>query len=460
MTLHELTAYEAAAAIRRGEISPVELLNALLIRINSLEPQIIAWSLIDRVGALAAARQLETEGLRGEFRGPLHGIPFAAKDIFYTASLPTEAGSKLYRNFIPSYSATTVTRLKEAGAVLLGKTQTTELANLDPAPTRNPWNLGHTPGGSSSGSAAAVAARMVPVALGSQTGGSALRPASYCGAVGLKPTFGRVSLHGVMPLAWTLDHVGLFGRSVRDTALLLAVTAAHDLADPGSALEPVPDYLIAVDERQPPAVGVLRSFFFERADPEVQRITNAAIARLVASGARLEEAELPTSFSAIHSAHTTCEQVEMAAVHSDQYREKPDLYSPGNRETIEIGALITGDLYLRAMRIRRRFRNDVQQLLQRFDVLLTPTTPTPAPRGLSSTGDPIYQSPWSSAGVPTISLPIGLTESGLPLGLQLIASPFTEAVLLRAAAWCESILGPLAAPPLPSPAISASRSHG
>lgn len=448
MIIHELTVSTAAAAIRRRQVSPVDLLEALLGRIESLEPKLRAWAFVDRDGARAAARQLGDEVARGSLRGPLHGVPFAVKDIFYSAGLPTEAGSKVYGGFVPEYDATTVARLKQAGGILLGKVQTTEFANLDPAPTRNPWNLAHTPGGSSSGSAAAVAARMVPVALASQTGGSTLRPASYCGIVGLKPTFGRVSLHGVVPVAWTLDHVGFMARSVEDVALLLQLTAGHDPADPRSAREPIPDYSVGTDGPRPPRIGILRDFFFEKADVEVIRTTSETVEQLALAGASVEEAKLPPSFSAIHSAHVTSVQVEMAAFHADLYEEKAAFYRPKNREIIEVGSLIPGELYLRALRVRRCFRREMKQVYARFDVLMTPTTPTPAPAGLGSTGDPLFQSPWTSAGLPTITLPCGLSASGLPLGIQLIAPPFAECSLLAAAAWCHDVLGSIPAPPL------------
>ncbi len=448
MNLHELTATEAAAAIRRRELSPVELVEALLQRIEALEPKVQAWAYLDRDGARAAGRQLADEAAHGSLRGPLHGVPFAAKDIFYSAGLPTEAGSKVYAGFVPAYDATTVARLKAAGAILLGKAHTTEFATLDPAPTRNPWNLAHTPGGSSSGSAAAVGARMVPLAMGSQTAGSAVRPASFCGLVGLKPSYGRISLYGIVPLAWTQDHVGLMARSVEDIALLLQVTAGRDPNDPGSSREPVPDYGAAIQRRRPPRVGLLREFFFERADADVARVTNEAVERLARAGAVVEEAKLPPSFGVVHAASWTIIQVEAADFHADLHAEKAALYRPKIRGIIETGALIPGALYLRSLRIRRRFRREMAGILDRFDVLLTPTTRTPAPEGLGSTGDPLFQTPWSISGLPSVTLPCGFSPSGLPLGVQLIAGPFAEAALLSAAAWCEDALGRAPAPSL------------
>jgi aspartyl-tRNA(Asn)/glutamyl-tRNA(Gln) amidotransferase subunit A len=448
MTLHELTAVEAAAAIRRRAISPLALVEALLGRIDALDPRLRAWALVDRAGAIAEARRCADEAARGALRGPLHGVPFAAKDIFYSAGLPTEAGSRVMAGFVPTADAACVARLKEAGAVLLGKVETTEFATSDPAPTRNPWNLAHTPGGSSAGSAAAVGARMVPAALGSQTGGSVLRPASYCGVVGLKPTYGRLSRRGVFPVSWVLDHVGLMARCVEDLALLLQATAGHDPRDPGSAAEPVPDYRGALERRRPPRVGLVREFFLERADPEVARRTCEAADALGRAGARVEEAKLPPSFAVAHAVNRTVMRVEAAAFHADMHLEKAALYRPKLRATIEAGLLVPGELYLRAMRIRRLFRREMAAALDGWDVLLTPTTPTPAPGDLTTTGDPVFQVPWTTAGLPTLTLPIGPAGNGLPLGIQLIAAPFAEADLLSTAAWCEQVLGRGPAPTL------------
>jgi Asp-tRNA(Asn)/Glu-tRNA(Gln) amidotransferase A subunit family amidase len=249
-------------------------------------------------------------------------------------------------------------------------------------------------------------------------------------------------------LAWTQDHVGLFARSVEDIALLLQVLAGHDPLDPGSAQEPVQDYRAAIERRRPPRVGVLRDFFFERADADVVRVTTEAVERLARAGALVEEAKLPPSFGAIHSASWTIIQVETAAFHADLYAEKAALYRPRIRGIIEVGSLIPGELYLRSLRIRRRFQREMEPILERFDVLLTPTTRTPAPEGLGSTGDPIFQTPWSISGLPSITLPCGVSDSGLPLGVQLITGAFSEASLLPAAAWCENVLGRAPAPSL------------
>ena len=238
----ELSVAEAAILIRRRELSPVALSESLLGRIDAFEPKLKAWVYLDREAVLSEAREKERQLESGNVTGPLHGVPIGFKDIYYTAGISTTACSKLYADFVPEYDATTVALLKEAGAIMLGKAVTTEFACMDPSPTINPWNAAHTPGGSSSGSAVAVAARMCPAALGSQTVGSVLRPASYNGVVGFKPTFGRVSRHGVIPVSWSLDTVGWMTRTVADAAVLLQVMAGADPSDPVSSRRPVPDF--------------------------------------------------------------------------------------------------------------------------------------------------------------------------------------------------------------------------
>ena len=446
MSLHTLDAVDAARAIREKVLSPVDLIDALLERIDRIDARVQAWALLDRDGARLEARLAADEAARGAFRGPLHGVPFGAKDIFYSAGLRTEAGSRVMAGFVPDYDATAVARLKAAGAILLGKLHTTEFATYDPAPTRNPWNLVCTPGGSSSGSAAAVAARMVPLSLGTQTIGSNVRPASYCGLVGLKPTFGRISTRGVMALSYTQDHVGLMARSVEDIALGLAITAGHDPEDPSSSRAPVADYVTALTRRRAPRVGVLREFF-ERATPEVADMTAQAVSRLARAGATVDEAKLPPTFRAVYSAAYLITRSDTASIHAERFAVKADLYRPAIRSAIEMGMLIPGDLYVRALRIRRQFRREMAPLLDRYDVLLTPTTPAPAPEGMA-TGDPRFQVPWSFSGLPSITVPCGLTTTGLPLGIQLVSEAFTEGSLLSAAAWCEDILGRASAPSL------------
>ena len=446
--LYDLTVAQAQKRIRQGDISAVALAESLLERIGPLEPILKAWVTIDREEVLSTARERDQERETGGLRGPLHGIPVGLKDIFYTAGMKTTACSKIYADFVPTYDATSVARLKEAGAVILGKAVTTEFASGDPSPTRNPWNLAHTPGGSSSGSSVAVATRMVPAALGTQTGGSTCRPASYNGIVGLKPSYGRISRYGVIPAAWSLDTVGILVRTVEDAAILLGVMAGYDPHDPSSSQEPVPDYpggLYSLDG--PPRLGLIREFFLERCDDEVRKNTEEAAERLSRAGATIEEIALPGSFATCHAAQRTVMVTEGAAFHEQYFKEHADSYGPVLRSFIEAGMLVPGVRYLQAQRMRSHFREEMTAVANRVDALLTPSTHTPAPRDLNTTGDPVFQSPWTSAGMPTVTIPSGLSHSGLPLGVQLEGPPFGETQLLAVAHWCEKALGVELVPP-------------
>ena len=418
----------------------MDLAESLLRRIDALEPSLQAWVMIDRKDVIAQAHHRQEELARKTPRGPLHGIPIGIKDIYYTAGIKTTAGSKIFADFIPARDATAVERLKKAGAIILGKTATTEFAWAEPAPTRNPWNLNHTPGGSSSGSAVAVATCMCPGALGSQTGGSILRPAAYCGIVGLKPTYGRVSRHGVFPLSWSLDHVGVLTRSVEDAAILLRVLAGRDSQDPASSQEPVPNYTRLLKSSPPPRIGVVRAFYREKSEEQVWRHTEGILSRLEAAGARVGEVKMPESFAAVQDAHRIIMAVEAAAFHEKLFEENSEKYRPRTRELVEVGLLVASVDYLRAQKIRRQFRREMDGVIREFDCLLTPATATPAPKGLSSTGDPMFQVPWSFSGLPTISLPSGLSNEGLPLAIQLVGGAFAEEKLFSVARWCENSL--------------------
>ena len=440
---HILSVSEAAEQIRNGQLSPSAYAEALLERIDTYEPALQAWVTIDREEVLDTARQRELQLESGETPGWLHGVPVGLKDIFYTAGMKTTACSRIYADFVPDYDATCVTRLKDAGAIILGKAVTTEFATSDPSPTRNPWNREHTPGGSSSGSSVAVASGMCPAALGSQTGGSTCRPAAYNGIVGLKPTYGRISRYGVIPVSWSLDTVGILVRRVTDAALLLQAMAGYDANDPGSANRPVPDYRREMDSNAgPPRLGLLnKGYFFDRATPEVRQHTEAIARQLAQAGAIIEELELPESFATAPDCQRIIMNVECAAFHEEFFRHRADEYGPRLRANIEMGLLIPSVTYLQAQRLRRQFRQDLTGLAQRVDALLTPATPAPAPRDLNTTGDAAFQAPWTSAGLPTVVIPSGLSDDGLPLGVQFAAPPFEEGQLLGVARWCEEALG-------------------
>ena len=432
---------EAARQIREKQLSPVTLAQSLLARIDRLEPALQAWVTIDREEVLGAAQQRESD-LDGDSTGPLHGIPIGLKDIFYTAGMKTSACSRIFADFVPSYDATVVSRLKAAGAIILGKTVTTEFASSDPSPSRNPWNPAHTPGGSSSGSSVAVAMGMCAGALGSQTGGSTCRPAAYNGIVGLKPTYGRISKYGVVPLSWSLDTVGILVRRVEDAAIMLQALSGHDPLDPGSSTEPAPDFRAQMAQQtESPHIGLIKDFFFQRSTPEVQRHTEEVAQKLAQAGAVIEEVPLPESFATAHSCQRLVSNVEAAAFHQEWYRDRADEYGPRIRSNIEMGLLISGVDYLQAQRLRRQLRKDLSEMVGQMDAVLMPTTPAPAPEDLTTTGDAVFQAPWTSGGLPTITIPSGLADSGLPLGIQLAGLPFAEGKLLGVARWCEEILG-------------------
>ena len=446
MNLHELDTVEVVSGLKARSFSVVELVQALLARIADLD-HLQAWVHVDSEAATAQARQKQAELEAGSV-APLIGVPTGVKDIFYTAGVPTTACSKVYADFVPEYDATTVANLRGAGGIMLGKTATTEFAYRDPSPTRNPWNTDHTPGGSSSGSAAAVAAMMCPIAFGSQTRGSVLRPASYNGIVGLKPTFGRVSRFGVVPLSWSFDHVGWMARSVEDVALMLQVMAGPDKNDPTSLYDGVPDYSVGIRNPDPPHIGVLQDYFFQNADDDVCTHTQEIVERLSLEGARVEYIELPESFERAMADQFTILSVEAANFHEPLLKEKADLYGPNIRELVETGLGIDAVTYSRALESRLQFIADAEGLSKKAQVLLTPSTPTPAPGDLSVTGSAMFQGPWTSTGLPTVTVPSGLSQFDLPLGIQLIAARLEEPRLLNAASWCEQVLGKMPPPPL------------
>jgi len=419
-----LTAAAAAECIAERTLSPVALLEACLARIAALDAGVRAWTYVDEAGARATARERELEARAGRRRGPLHGVPVAIKDIFHVAGMTTTCGAAPAFHLRPRDDATAVARLRAAGAIVLGKAHTTEFAYFEPAPTRNPRNAAHTPGGSSSGSAAAVAARMVPLALGTQTVGSVLRPAAYCGVVGFKGTHGLVPTDGVVPLAWSFDHVGTFARSVADVTLTACMLADLPLDAPAPR---APRFALAPE-------------LLECATREVAAQVRAAAARFEAAGATVHEVAMPASFAAVHAAGRSVLEVEAAAYHEEIYKAHASQYRPRTRELIEGGLTRSAVGYVRAQRARLAFRADVAPLLAGCDALLSPTAPSPAPEGLAATGDPWFCAPWSFAGVPACSLPSGVSSLGLPHAVQLVAATARDAALLAVAAWCERVL--------------------
>lgn len=410
--------------MREGHLSSVVLVEHALERIDALDRQVRAWVCVDREGALASAAEREAEAQAGRARGALHGIPVGVKDIFDVAGMVTTAGAAPFAHRLANEDAAAVANLRQAGAIVLGKTVTTEFAFLDPAETRNPQKLSHTPGGSSSGSAAAVAAGMVPLAIGSQTIGSTLRPAAYCGVVGFKPAYDRISRAGMAPLAPSLDHVGIFCRSVADAATAFDVLA-------GSI--PSPEHSVA----GPPRLGVLRAMLAD-AVPGVADHLAAVAATLRQAGALVEDVDGPASYEGFYEAGMVVMQVEAAKVHASQFADHRDQYRPKIRGLIEAGMDVAPGAYGRAREHLRRFRDEMAGLLGRVDALLSPVADGPAPEGTASTGNPMWCAPATFTGFPAIALPTGFAANGLPLAIQLVSA--TEQRLLRVASWCEAHL--------------------
>jgi aspartyl-tRNA(Asn)/glutamyl-tRNA(Gln) amidotransferase subunit A len=434
------TIRELRTRYRTRELSPVEVTRTLLARIEQLDPSLHAFITLTAERALADARAAE-EALRHDDTRPLLGIPVAHKDIYCTRGIRTTGGSALLADWVPDDDATCVRRWQEAGTVLLGKLITHEFAfglqlpgHRFP-PAHNPWNRDHVPGGSSSGSGAALAAGLVMGATGSDTGGSIRGPAAFCGIVGLKPTYGRVSRAGVLTLSWTLDHAGPMARTVEDCAYLLQAMAGHDAADLASSRVPVDDYLALLGrDIRGIRIGVPRSYFFEDIDPEGGRAFEGALETLRGLGAEVRDVTIP-------SLHTTPAflliiMAEAFAYHERDIREHPELYGDVLRERILAGALVTAAEYTQAQRLRAVLCHDMAQVLQNVDVIATPTTPTPA-TSFTLAQDPEFgfprsnMLPFNATGLPTLALPCGFTSAGLPLSLQLTGRPFEEGMVLR-----------------------------
>ena len=435
------TLHAAADDLRAGRATPLDLLDACLDRIDRLEERIRAWVFVDRDGARQEAERRMEEIRTGGWRGPLHGVPIGIKDIFDVFDWPTAAGSRLWKNSVARKDATAVRKLRQAGAVFVGKTVTTQYASFDPPPTRNPWGADRTPGGSSSGSAAALACGMCLGAVGSQTGGSITRPAAYCGVAGLKPTYGRVGLAGVVPLAASMDHPGPMARCVRDLAILLQVIAGPDPLDPSAADAPVPDYTERIKQGcKQPRLGRLRGLFESRAEAVTREAMDRACDQLRAAGAVVSDVGLPAAFTDVLARHRIVMAVESAKFHEARLRRHPEDYDPNIRSLVEEGLVCPATEYARTKEHQRRLKKEMEACFAGVDVLLTPAAPGPAPDA-ATTGDPAFNSPWSYTGLPTVCFPCARSPEGLPLGLQLVGRPWGEADLLAVAAWCEDTLG-------------------
>lgn len=435
-----------------GATSSVAVVDDLLARIDETESRLNAYVCVNHEGARAAAQALDELRAAGTIAGPLHGIPIAIKDLLDTHDLPTSAGGRPISDTPPPTDATVVARLRSAGAVVIGKTNTHEYAygytteNPHHGDTHNPWDLERIPGGSSGGSAASVSAGSAIAAIGSDTGGSIRVPASLCGIVGLKPTFGRVPRGGVFPLAWTLDHVGPITRTARDCAILLSAIAGTDQSDPATLYTPpAPDYLSSLGrDIAGLRVGVPKNHFFDVIDPEVATAVRNAIDTLANLGANVTEITIPGVEDAV-AAWLTILLAEATSIHETLLRDRPDDYGDDVRGLVEAGALVPATAYLRAQRIRQRLAAAFRTAMKPIDVLVTPATAIPAPHigttdvTIEGHTEALFQTfarisaPLDVVGLPALSTPCGLTSTGLPIGLQLVGHPFDEATLLAAA---------------------------
>jgi len=443
--------HQLAPLLQKKEISPVELFNEAIERIHQLQPKLNSFITVTEEEGRKAATEAESEIRKGQYRGPLHGIPISIKDLFATRGVRTTAGSKVLAQWVPDYDATAVARLHQAGMVLVGKTHMHEFAygvtsdNPHYGPARNPWDPTRVPGGSSGGSAAAVASSQCTASLGSDSGGSIRTPAAVCGVVGLKPTYGRVSRYGAIPLAWSLDHVGPLTKSVEDAAIMLSAIAGPDPKDPSASSRPLPDYRQEMrGEIRGLRLGVPRQYFFENVDPEIQKLVSAAVHQLESMRATLVDVDIPDleNCSAME-AHITL--AEASSYHEPYLNKQADDYGPGVRTNLEAGRYLLATDYVKSQRARTLLQRNFNQAFKHADVIVSPTLPALPPL----VGEVWVQSgnlrehvidaflrfniPFDLTGFPAISIPCGLGSTGLPIGLQIAGKAFDETTVLRVA---------------------------
>lgn len=451
--LASLSLADAARRVKSGEVSPVELVDAALVRIAAVNPALSAYITVFADEARQVAKAAEIMARAGHDLGPLHGIPIALKDNVAVRGTRTTAGSKVLADWVPAQDATVTARLRQAGAILIGKTNMHEFAwggtsdNPHYGTVRNPWNTDRFPAGSSGGSGAAVAARACYGAIGTDTGGSVRLPSAINGIVGIRPTYGRVSNHGIIPLAWSMDTAGPMTRTVEDCALMLGAIAGHDPKDPTTARQPVADYLAGLGEDiRGLRIGIVPGYFFHHLQAPVHGAVTAALETLVSLGAQLVEVEIGNIHGNI-SAQLTIESAEPSTYHQRWLRERPDDYGEDVRTLLEVGELLLATHYIQAQRYRTLLRNEFMDAFRRVDLFVCPTLPFTATRVgemkvviengveedmlsaiMQFTGVP------SLTGLPALNVPCGFDSDGLPIGMQLIGRPFDEATLFRAGA--------------------------
>ena len=442
-TSNLLSATEARALIGQGALTSCELVEACLARIDALEPTIGAWAHLDREVALQQAAAADEFRKSGVALGALHGLPIGIKDIIDTADYPTERGTVLHQGRQPERDATLVSLLKEAGAIILGKTVSTELAVYAPGKTRNPHNPDHTPGGSSSGSAAAVAAAMVPLSVGTQTNGSVIRPAAYCGVYGYKPSFGRISRHGVLEQSPPLDTIGVFARDLADLALIADVLMRYDAQD--SAMIPLaPPCIAPVMAQEVPAsphFAFIRSPVWEQVEP----VTKDALRELIeatneAQPKTIDIVDMPASFAALHEDHRQVMEGDLARSFAAEYQRGKVQLSDVLRDMIERGQQVSDTDYQQALARMQDYNAFLGEVFEDYDAILTPATPGPAPAGIEATGSPVMNTIWTFCGTPAINLPLLQSPDGLPMGVQVVGERNDDARLFRSTRWLLDVL--------------------
>ncbi len=440
MSLAALSLSDAAADIRDGRITSAELVRDCLAQVAAVEDKVQAWAFLDREHATRQAEAADEHRRHGRATGPLHGVPIGIKDIFDTGDMPTEFGSPFWAGRTPRADAAAVARLRAAGAVIMGKTVTTEYGFMHPGKTANPHDHTRTPGGSSSGSAAAVAAHMVPGALGAQTNGSVIRPAAFCGVVGFKPTHGLIPRTGSLMLTRTLDHVGVFARNVEDAALLAEVLAGFDAEDPDTRpLARPPLAAVAASEPPlPPRFAFVRTAAWKHVEPVMSEAFEELIGAL---GDAVAEVELGSSFERTIELHRTVMDVEMAHYLHRDYEQAGTQLSAVLRAAIERGRGVSAVEYMWAVAAIGTLNTSLDEVFIEYDALLTPAAPGPAPHGLEATGNPVFCSTWSYLGTPAVTLPLMVSGEGMPLGVQLVGRRDGDARLLRTARWLVTTLG-------------------
>lgn len=431
---HALGAAEAAAAIRDGQLKSEELVASCLERIDTFEPTVQAWTSLDAAHALEQARACDKLRYEGKPTGPLNGVPVGIKDIIDTTDYPTELGSPIHTGRNCLNDAFTVSKLREAGAVIMGKTVTTEFAVYAPGKTTNPHDPARTPGGSSSGSAAAVAALMVPAALGTQTNGSTIRPASFCGVVGYKPSFGLISRSGILRQSPPLDQVGVFARSIEDAALMAEAVIGFDAADSFMRPQARPHLLAA--QADDPVIEPRLAFIKTPAWDQAEDGTKAAFEELTAFlGERAEEVPLADVYDEIFELHRRVMEADLAKNFAADFMRAPEQISPQLTEMVERGRKVLAVDYNIGIDRMRMFETGLDVVFEDFDAIITPATPGEAPVGLDATGNPAFSTLWTFTGMPAITLPLMNGENGMPLGVQLVGKKGDDERLLKTAAW-------------------------